>query len=122
VNYDLDWDGELDYSLVGWTAEQEAIIDEAKDTDYDYNVFVVKDFDGLALGITKNKQRYIFVRTQGQTAAELKNTIAHELGHAFGDLDDIPLGVDDDNLMSEYYLCPWRLRKDQWDTTQNYHN
>lgn len=67
---------------------------------------------------------YVFVETDGRTGNTLKNLIAHELGHAFGNLDDIETcGVDDDNIMSYCNdLEGYKLRKAQWDTTQTLHN
>lgn len=42
VNYDLDRNGVLTYES---EAEHQAIINGAKDTDFDYNVFVVSEID-----------------------------------------------------------------------------
>ncbi len=125
VNYDLNSDGKLEVDNFGFfllNTEPQKIINAANDGTYDYIVFVVKDISVASRGFTKINNRYAFVATDGQTGSGLKRTIAHELGHAFGNLGNITSG-DDDNLMSASGPAnPKCLRKGQCDTVQAHQN
>lgn len=92
--------------------------------DYQVTIHAIQAVKKPARKIAYKDSPWTFTCTDNLTTNEQGNTIAHELGHAFGNLDDIETcGIDDDNIMSYYNnLWGWELRKGQWDTTQAYHN
>ena len=93
------------------------IRDNASTGEEAYHVFIVDDVEGF-LGLAPKNYRWVFVEKSAGF-----HTIAHELGHAFGNLDDlVAIGheyADPENLMS-YANYPGfsheKLRKQQWDT------
>jgi len=112
VNYDLNRDGKLNRLT---TQEKQAIIDGAKDTHYNFNIFVVGDIDDT-VGFASSPGPYIYVKYNVQL-----HVIAHEMGHALGNLSNILLESpvqDDENLMSHTWLGE-RLRMGQWDMCNN---
>jgi len=103
VNYDLDRNGVLTYE----SEEHQAIINGAKKTDFDYNVFVVADIDDYD-GFADMPGHYSWVEWD-----VIQRTVAHELAHNVGGIDNVGDGPDFDNLM--HAGVGWRLRYYQWD-------
>jgi hypothetical protein len=116
VNFDLDCDGDIDVS--SWTtAEMDVVINKCKDTNYEYNIFIVNNPSDGTCGYMKKNQMYGFVHPD-ECMGCVDNTTAHELGHGAFELSHAD--PDADNLMDSDSPCPERLRKGQWITIQSY--
>lgn len=122
VNFDLDRDGQInvDTNFLA-NPEMQAVRDDAGDTSYDYNVFLVDGASDGSFGFAGFNQRYTFVHGDSHTGAmqTMSNTIAHEVGHALGmchpDFASCINDPDNNNLMHSVATNPMRLRKAQWD-------
>lgn len=110
VNYDLDRNGKLNYTS---QEERNEIVKGAKDTSFDYNVFVVFDIydpEEDVRGFGNSPGHYSWVEF-----AVTQRSVAHELGHNVGGLGDLydEDSPDLENLM--HYYDGVRLRYWQWD-------
>jgi hypothetical protein len=113
VNFDLNRDGDID--VTSWTTgEMDVVINECKDTNYDYNIFIVDNpsFGSCGYMDFGPWQRYGFVFPDYCWNC-VDNTTAHELAHGAFDLPELTT-TDTDNLMHQTASCPERLRKGQW--------
>lgn len=114
VHFDIKdgGDGQLDLEgkMEAEGSEMNEIIEKCK-TEDDYNVFLVSNPSKDVRGWGQCPGKYAFVFVSSPT------TLAHELGHTEGKLNDEP--KDTENIMS-YVFVPgdesrWRLRYNQWD-------
>lgn len=112
VNFDLNNDGYIDVS--SWkTAEMNVVINNCKNDNYNYNIFLVDNPSDGSFGFMDYNQRYGFVHAD--TSPNAETTTAHELGHgAFGLTHESGLGIPV-NIMTQGYQTKWRLFKGQWD-------
>ena len=127
-----DGDGRLDRlnNYVEWYYVRDRLpflIDDI----YDVFLCIVEDIDGGDVevnGFADHQSGFMFVQMKNSADMPIESrhrTCAHEMGHAYADLSDIPeKGMDDENLMSySHWYCPstgvgyWptTLRKPQWD-------
>ncbi len=134
--YDWNGDGGLTYATVDQfinSAEQTLIEACVTGTKGDYNVYlvgnvVVSQGETLHAGWAEKLGDSLFIRLPSN------HTYAHELGHAFGNLDDLDRTVseqnncataaqDADNMMSYCGLKDddTKLRAEQWNTIQENH-
>ena len=113
LNYDLDVDG----VIASDGSEDELIINStsALVAGFDQVVYLVGDMETGTLGFAQHGQKYAFVSipNHDNSSSTVKDTIAHELGHAFGALEHTP--EDPENLMHPNNPGVCKLRKPQWD-------
>ncbi|MCH8121311.1 MAG: hypothetical protein IIC00_16495 [Planctomycetes bacterium] len=114
VNFDLNRDGDIDVS--SWTtAEMDVVINQCKDDDYEYNIFLVDNPNDGSTGFMNTGQMYGFIHADNATWDT--QTTAHELGHGAFSLPHTRF--DTVNLMHVTEgVSKTRLRKYQWDLIQ----
>lgn len=110
VNFDLNNDGLIDVN--SWMSAEMQKIRDTCGSNHMYNIFLVnKPSDGTTGFMAKN-QKYGFVHADGGGS----QTVAHELGHGAAGLGHTP--SDAANVMYNFYSpTAWRLRKNQWDSS-----
>ena len=128
-DYDLDADGSLDNTNDEHTV---VMVDYPLPATYDYSVFIVDDIShegDYAAGFAQKNNWYSFVNDAGNNHAISVNVIAHELGHAFGNLDDQdiehPPPSDPRGGLMGIGTNPapsWFLYHDEWETIHDLHN
>lgn len=117
INVDLNRDGKFDVTT--WpTAELDAVISAAGDSNFDHNIFLVDDPNDGSFRYMDFGQRFgfVFADTHLRNTQTAENTIAHELGHGTVRLMHPDQNGDPDptNLMRRTNRNPTKLRRVQW--------
>lgn len=113
VDFDINNDEQLDVTTYR-TPEQELIIQECDDPQFDVNIFLAaKPSDKSTCGLTRIGDRFVFMFLDYGKPRHIPHEIVHTQG-----LDHYALQPNDqENSMFKWGYNPlsWRLRHDQWD-------